>query len=62
MNVGTQYKFEKKSNWWIHCMTSNYLSRWYVLRVWHCIVVEWSGVTRRARCSSVVRPVSAHTI
>ena len=32
MNVGTQYKFEKKSNWWIHCMTSNYLSRWYVLR------------------------------
>jgi len=38
MNVGTQYKFEKKSNWWIHCMTSNYLSRWYVFRVWYCIV------------------------
>lgn len=22
-------KLEKKSNWWIHCLTSNYLSKWY---------------------------------
>lgn len=29
LNVGNQYKFEKESNWWIHCLTGNYLSRWY---------------------------------
>jgi hypothetical protein len=22
-------KFDKESNWWVHCMTGNYLSRWY---------------------------------
>ena len=22
-------KFDKSSNWWIHCLTGNYLSRWY---------------------------------
>jgi hypothetical protein len=22
-------KFEKGANWWIHCLTGNYLSRWY---------------------------------
>jgi hypothetical protein len=22
-------KMDKKANWWIHCLTSNYLSRWY---------------------------------
>lgn len=29
LNTGTQYKLDKKSNWWIHCLTGNYLSRWY---------------------------------
>lgn len=22
-------KLDKQSNWWIHCLTGNYLSRWY---------------------------------
>ena len=30
MKAATEYKFDSKSNWWIHCLTSNYLSRWYV--------------------------------
>jgi len=29
LNTGTQYKLDHKSNWWIHCLTGNYLSRWY---------------------------------
>ena len=29
MKVATEYKLDTKSNWWIHCLTSNYLSRWY---------------------------------
>ena len=29
MRSGTEYKFNMKSNWWIHCLTSNYLSKWY---------------------------------
>eukprot|EP01038_Epipyxis_sp_PR26KG_P009867 gene9867-13274_t len=29
LNTGTQYKLDKQSNWWIHCLTGNYLSRWY---------------------------------
>lgn len=30
LNTGTQYKLDKESNWWIHCLTGNYLSRWYI--------------------------------
>ena len=30
LNTGTQYKLDKKSNFWIHSLTGNYLSRWYV--------------------------------
>jgi len=30
LKAGTQYKLDKASNWWIHCLTGNYLSRWYV--------------------------------
>lgn len=26
---GTRDKFDRRSNWWIHCLVSNYLSRWY---------------------------------
>lgn len=26
---GTQYKLDKDANFWVHCLTSNYLSRWY---------------------------------
>lgn len=29
MKAATEYKLDTKSNWWIHCLTSNYLSRWY---------------------------------
>jgi hypothetical protein len=29
LNAGTQYQLDKTSNWWIHCLTSNYASRWY---------------------------------
>jgi hypothetical protein len=27
--AATQYKLDKKSNFWIHSLTANYLSRWY---------------------------------
>jgi len=30
LNTGTQYKLDKESNYWIHCLTGNYLSRWYI--------------------------------
>ena len=30
LNRGTQYKLDKQSNWWIHCLLGNYVSRWYV--------------------------------
>jgi hypothetical protein len=30
LNTGTQYKLDKSSNYWIHCLTGNYLSRWYI--------------------------------
>jgi hypothetical protein len=33
LNTGTQYKFDKDANWWIHCLTSNYLSRWYAYTI-----------------------------
>lgn len=26
-------KFDKEANWWIHCLTSNYLSRWYTYTI-----------------------------
>ena len=26
-------KFDKDANWWIHCLTSNYLSRWYTYTI-----------------------------
>lgn len=29
LNVGTQYKLDRSANWWVHCVTGNYLSRWY---------------------------------
>lgn len=29
LNKGTLYSFDQGSNWWIHCLTSNYLSKWY---------------------------------
>lgn len=29
LNTGTQYRLDKSSNYWIHCLTGNYLSRWY---------------------------------
>lgn len=29
LKLGTLYKFDERSNWWIHCLTGNYLSRWY---------------------------------
>jgi hypothetical protein len=28
--TGTVYKMDLKSNWWIHCLTSNYLRKWYI--------------------------------
>lgn len=29
LDVGTPYKVDKNANWWAHCVTGNYLSRWY---------------------------------
>lgn len=29
LNTGNQHKIDKASNWWIHSITGNYLSRWY---------------------------------
>jgi len=29
LNTGTQFKVDKQANWWVHCVTGNYLSRWY---------------------------------
>ena len=26
---GNQYKLDKEANFWVHCLTSNYLSKWY---------------------------------
>lgn len=33
LNTGTPYKLDKDSNWWIHCLTGNYLSRWYAYTI-----------------------------
>lgn len=30
MKIATEYKLNKGSNWWIHCLASNYLSKWYI--------------------------------
>ena len=29
LRTGSQYKLDKQSNWWAHCITGNYISRWY---------------------------------
>ena len=29
LKKGSLYYFERSSNWWIHCMVSNYISKWY---------------------------------
>ena len=38
-------KFDKEANWWIHCLTSNYLSRWYTYTI-HSVIDHQRNVEK----------------
>ena len=38
-------KFDKDANWWIHCLTSNYLSRWYTYTI-HSVIDHQRSIER----------------
>lgn len=38
-------KFDKDANWWIHCLTSNYLSRWYTYTI-HSVVEHQRAIEK----------------
>ena len=38
-------KFDKDANWWIHCLASNYLSRWYTYTI-HSVIDHQRSIER----------------
>lgn len=62
LNVGTQYKMEKQSNWWIHCLTGNYLSRWYRFTIGDVRAFQTKLETRLTASSAATESRAVHII